>query len=68
LVGGARAAGAFRAHGLIDEYLITVLPILLGEGIPLFVDGGSSQRLQLVKTSHNDNGAVMVHYSRPEDG
>jgi len=68
LVGGARAAGAFRAYGLIDEYLITVLPILLGDGVPLFVDEGPLLKLQLVKNGSVGKGAVTLHYCRSEDG
>ena len=68
LVGGARAAGAFRANGLIDEYLITVLPTLLGDGVPLFVDEGPRLNLQLVKNGSAGNGAVTLHYCRMEDG
>jgi dihydrofolate reductase len=68
LVGGARAAGAFRAHGLIDEYLITVLPTLLGDGVPLFVDDGPRLNLQLMKNGSAGKGAVTLHYCRSEDG
>jgi dihydrofolate reductase len=68
LVGGARAAGAFRAHGLIDEYLITVLPVLLGDGVPLFIDDGPRLNLQLVKSGNAGKGAVTLHYCRSEDG
>jgi dihydrofolate reductase len=68
LVGGGSLAGAFRAQSLIDEYLITILPTVLGDGIPIFVDDGPSERLHLVETHPIANGAVMLHYCRSEDG
>lgn len=36
LLGGPRTIHAFRALGAVDTYEIYVLPVLLGDGIPLF--------------------------------
>ncbi len=36
LVGGADLANQFRIAGLIDEYRVFVIPIILGQGVPLF--------------------------------
>ena len=36
LVGGGAIAGAFRAEGLISEYIVSVMPVILGGGVPLF--------------------------------
>ena len=36
LVGGGNLAEQFRRAGLIDEYLVHVIPVILGRGIPLF--------------------------------
>ncbi len=68
MVGGASLAGAFRAQNLIDEYRITVLPVILGDGIPLFPDCGPTQRLQTVSATKLGGGAVSLLYSRSEDG
>jgi dihydrofolate reductase len=35
LVGGARAAEAFFRERLIDEYILSIVPVVLGAGIPL---------------------------------
>lgn len=40
LEGGARLSGAFMRLGLIDEWLIYVAPIFLGEGSPIAGDVG----------------------------
>lgn len=42
LVGGAYLANQFRTAGLIDEYRIFVIPVILGRGIPLFGGGDSN--------------------------
>ncbi len=68
LVGGGQLAGSFRAQNLIDEFVITVIPVVLGDGIPLFVDPGKRQSLQLVGTHRSGNGVVTLHYCRAEDG
>lgn len=36
LVGGANLVASFLKYNLIDEFIITMIPIVLGKGIPLF--------------------------------
>src|SRR5688572_24077028 len=48
LVGGPGIAQTFMKLGLIDEYQITVHPVILGGGNPLFRDVGERRRLRLV--------------------
>jgi dihydrofolate reductase len=67
LVGGGTLAGSFRMHQLIDECLITVIPIVLGSGVPLFTDDGPVSRLSLVSTRTFAGGAVGLHYERAAD-
>jgi len=62
LVGGARIAQTFMKLGLIDEYLITVHPVVLGRGKPLFKDLSDRQKLKLITTKTFRSGAVEVHY------
>lgn len=47
LVGGGELAGAFGRAGLITSCIISVMPVLLGEGVPLFGGHGVSRRLAL---------------------
>jgi riboflavin biosynthesis pyrimidine reductase len=64
LVGGGQLAGAFRAAGLIGEIILSVIPVILGAGIPLF--GAPSlttvETLRLVKHRAFANGVVQFRY------
>jgi len=62
LIGGGKLAAAFRADGLITEYIVTVLPVMLGTGIPLFDGPGPHQDLTLVDTKTYPLGLVQLRY------
>lgn len=48
-------------QGLIDEYLIVVTPVILGEGKPLF-KRVQLRNLELIGTKTFDSGNVLLHY------
>lgn len=60
--GGAEAVRALLRHGLIDEYVISIIPVLLGQGIRLFQDMDREQELQLVGCQAYESGLVQVRY------
>lgn len=62
LVGGASIVDEFLKYDLIDEFIITIIPILLGEGIPLFK--GNVKKLKLVNAKAFDTGLVQLVYKR----
>lgn len=39
IVGGSQIIDLFRKKGLVDEYILNIAPVILGEGIPLFREG-----------------------------
>ncbi len=64
VAGGAGLARSVSGMGLIDEYLITVHPVLLGKGKPLFDGLDDRLKLKLVRTRNLESGAVLLHYRR----
>jgi dihydrofolate reductase len=63
VIGGARTIRAFLEIGAIDELGI-ILPLLLGEGMPLFVSGESPRSsLRLERHRAFPDGAVLLVYS-----
>jgi dihydrofolate reductase len=62
--GGAEIINELLKHDLIDELIISVIPVLLGQGIRLFNDGRPEQALDLVNTKTFDTGLVQLHYRR----
>ena len=67
LVGGADLGEQFRIAGLIDEYRVFVIPVILGQGVPLFsgTGGAAPTALRLVDTQAFADGVVMLRY-RPQ--
>lgn len=59
--GGAQLANALLRHGLIDELRISIIPTLLGDGVPLFMPSEAKRRLKLLGTS-TENGIVELRY------
>ncbi len=63
LVGGGNLAERFRRAGLIDEYLVFVIPVILGAGIPLFDGDAPLTELSLIETAAHPDGVVMLRYA-----
>jgi dihydrofolate reductase len=62
IVGGGNVASQFAGENLLDEVLVTVVPVVLGGGKPLFdhrVPGGP---MQLTGTRAFDTGMVELRY------
>ena len=64
LVGGGQLAGSFRTQGLITEYIVSVIPVVLGAGVPLFDASAPAERLRLVASKVYPLGLVQLHYLR----
>jgi len=64
--GGAEVIRAFRNEDLIDEYVISIVPVLIGKGIRLFKDTNSESRLMLMQSKVYDSGLVQLRYERAE--
>ncbi len=57
--GGVRTAQNFSRLGLIDEYIMMVHPVAIGEGKRLFAD---RIKLELVSVKPYKSGVVQVRY------
>jgi dihydrofolate reductase len=68
LVGGGQLITAFLSHNLIDGLIITHIPVILGQGIPLFPGKHPASSWQLTHTESFASGAVSVTYARPSAG
>jgi dihydrofolate reductase len=62
LVGGSTLLQSFRAGGLISEYYITIMPILLGAGVPLFPASDRQEPLQLAACQQFSNGVLQARW------
>ena len=63
ICGGARIINQLVQLDLIDRYHISVIPIILGDGLPLFDKRENSLSLKLVSTAKY-NGIVDLVYER----
>lgn len=62
IVGGGNVASQFAAEALLDELLVTVVPVVLGEGKPLFDGPLPLGAVQLQGMRGFENGMVELRY------
>lgn len=61
VVGGGNVASQFADAGLIDELILTVVPVVLGDGKPVF-ERPPNASLALLGTRAFSNGMAELHY------
>lgn len=64
LVGGSELISAFRQERLIDEYIITTIPTILGHGIPLFIESDYREYLCCTDSRRFENGISQATFIR----
>ncbi len=62
LVGGAELTAAFLDAQQVDEFIIHVIPLLIGEGIPLLAPRHRAIPLRLLSSRSYPDGVVRLHY------
>ena len=62
LVGGSELIYEFLKENLIDEFIISIHPILLGRGINLFKESAIRKELKLIKAEKFETGLVQLTY------
>jgi dihydrofolate reductase len=63
IMGSGVLIGSLMAADLIDEYLLTIAPLVLGTGRRLFA-GGTQTPLRMVDSSTTSKGVVIATYDR----
>ena len=64
LMGGGELAREFLKADLIDELHLGIVPVLLGEGIPLFPAGFPERAFSLLDNKSYSKGMIEVKYKR----
>lgn len=62
LYGGASLITTFINLGLVDEFRLSVHPVILGEGKPLFIDIKQRLNMELVNSRTFSSGVVRLDY------
>lgn len=64
LAGGGKMIAAVAAAGRLDVLDLVVVPLVLGDGIPLFPPGTEGFGLRLIGAEPKPSGAVRLLYAR----
>jgi dihydrofolate reductase len=62
MMGGGEIIGAFLDEGAIDEFIITVVPTFIGEGVPLVAPRRRDVELRSLGVQEFPDGVVQLHY------
>ena len=66
MMGGGGLIASFLDAGEIDEFVISLIPVFIGEGIPLITPGRRTVPLKLLSTKKYPDGVVSLHYAVAE--
>lgn len=64
--GGAEVINELLKYNLIDEFIISVIPVFLGNGTRLFKDGRPEQALEFITAKTFETGLAQLHYKRKD--
>ena len=68
LMGGGELAREFLKADLVDGLYLGIVPVLLGEGIPLFPSGFPQRDFTLVENKTFSKGMISLKYKRARPG
>ena len=68
MMGGGEIIGSFLDEDAIDEFIITVVPTFIGEGIPLIAPRRREVPLRLLSLQRFPDGVVQLHYDVQRPG
>ena len=61
--GGAEIVNVLLRENLFDELIISVVPVLLGDGIPLFQNNRPENTLEMIHAKTFKSGLTQLRYS-----
>jgi dihydrofolate reductase len=64
LAGGGELAREFLKEDLVDELYLGIVPVLVGEGIPLFAPGFPQREFTLTESRTYSGGLIALKYER----
>ncbi|MDR2844239.1 MAG: dihydrofolate reductase family protein [Candidatus Symbiothrix sp.] len=64
LVGGGELISMLLAAALIDEMRVAYIPIILGKGVPLFLEQPKESKWELIRSIPYNSGVLMVEYQK----
>ena len=62
LVGGGKTASTFLQAGILDELIVSYIPIALGSGIPLFSAPAVEAEIEIIGSDDHPGGVVQITY------
>lgn len=62
LVGGGELTTMLLNQDLVDEMIITYIPVILGNGISLFPNNPKESKWNLQRSEVYENGAIQIKY------
>jgi len=62
--GGAQIVNECMKHQLVDEFIISIIPVFLGSGIVLFNEGRPEMKMKLAGSKSFPSGLLQLHYTR----
>jgi dihydrofolate reductase len=64
LMGGGELTREFLKADLVDEIHLGIVPVLIGEGLPLFPPGYPQREFKLVENKTYSQGLIALKYTR----
>ena len=64
LIGGGELMREFLNEDLVDELYLGIVPVLIGEGIPLFAAGFPQREFTLTENKSYSGGVIALKYER----
>jgi dihydrofolate reductase len=64
LAGGGELAREFLKEDLVDQLYLGIVPVLIGEGVPLFAAGFPQREFTLTESKTYSGGLIALKYER----